>query len=51
ALNPEETDYLFFYARFNGEVIYNETYEEHNRTHQRYRNEWVEGQSTETEEE
>jgi UPF0755 protein len=51
ALNPEETDYLFFYARFNGEVIYNETYEEHNRTHQRYRNEWVEGQSTETKEE
>ncbi|KHF41969.1 endolytic transglycosylase MltG [Halalkalibacter okhensis] len=51
ALNPEETDFLFFYARFNGEVIYNETYEDHNRTHQRYRDEWVEGQSEEADEE
>ncbi|WP_096201391.1 endolytic transglycosylase MltG [Bacillus sp. FJAT-45350] len=40
---PERTDYLFFYARFNGEVIYNETYQEHNRVHQQYRDEWVEG--------
>ncbi|MDT8861508.1 endolytic transglycosylase MltG [Alkalihalobacillus sp. MEB130] len=50
ALSPEKTDYLFFYARFNGDVIYNETYEEHNRTHQMYRDEWVEGQSQQAEE-
>ncbi|WP_332690705.1 endolytic transglycosylase MltG [Halalkalibacter lacteus] len=50
ALLPEETDALYFYARYNGEVIYNETYEEHNRTHQTYRNEWVEAQNEEAEE-
>lgn len=49
ALRPEKTNYLYFYARFNGEVIYNETYEKHNETHQMYRNEWVEGQAGEEE--
>ncbi|WP_100372009.1 endolytic transglycosylase MltG [Bacillus sp. FJAT-45037] len=41
AFEPENTDYLFFYARYSGEVIYNETYAEHDRTHQQYRQEWV----------
>ncbi|GAE26729.1 hypothetical protein JCM9140_2819 [Halalkalibacter wakoensis JCM 9140] len=51
ALNPDEVDYLFFYARFNGEVIYTETYAEHDAARLRYRDEWVEGQSQEAEEE
>ncbi|MDV2883580.1 endolytic transglycosylase MltG [Alkalihalophilus pseudofirmus] len=49
AINPEDTNYLFFYARYNGEVIYNETYEAHNRTHQQYREEWVEAAQDEGE--
>ncbi|OLS36558.1 aminodeoxychorismate lyase [Alkalihalophilus pseudofirmus] len=49
AINPEDTNYLFFYARYNGEVIYNETYEAHNRTHQQYRQEWVEAAQDEGE--
>lgn len=44
AFEPDETEYLYFYARFNGEVIYTKTYAEHNRVHQQYRHEWVEGQ-------
>jgi UPF0755 protein len=51
ALLPEKTNALYFYARYNGEVIYNETFEEHNRTHQMYKGEWVEAQSKEVEEE
>ncbi len=51
ALQPEKTDYIYFYARFNGEVIYNETYEAHNQAHQMYRDEWVEGQAEDQEEE
>ncbi|MDV2685948.1 endolytic transglycosylase MltG [Alkalihalophilus lindianensis] len=51
ALAPEDTNYLFFYARYNGEVIYNETYEAHNRTHQQYRQEWVDAAQDEGEEE
>ncbi|MBU8905540.1 endolytic transglycosylase MltG [Desertibacillus haloalkaliphilus] len=42
ALQPESTDYLYFYARRNGEVIYNTTYREHHEVHQEYRHEWVE---------
>ncbi|MGO4887376.1 endolytic transglycosylase MltG [Anaerobacillus sp. MEB173] len=42
-LEPKDTDYIYFYARRNGEVIYNETYTEHNKVVQQYRNEWVEG--------
>jgi UPF0755 protein len=45
ALNPAETKALFFYARFTGEVIYTETYEEHLRIRDEYRQEWVEGQA------
>ncbi|QQK75691.1 endolytic transglycosylase MltG [Salicibibacter cibarius] len=44
---PEDTDYLFFYARVNGEVIYSETYEEHNDVHETYRDEWMEAQEEE----
>ncbi|MCM3712713.1 endolytic transglycosylase MltG [Halalkalibacter oceani] len=47
AFQPEETDYVYFYARYNGEVIYNETYEGHNQTHQMYRDEWIEAESEE----
>ncbi|WP_100406618.1 endolytic transglycosylase MltG [Bacillus solitudinis] len=47
AVRPQREDYLFFYARYNGEVIYNETFEEHNRTLRMYREEWVEGQKQE----
>lgn len=44
ALQPEESNYLYFYARYNGEIIYSETYEEHNKVHQKYRHEWVEAE-------
>jgi UPF0755 protein len=47
SLLPEKTEALYFYARYNGEVIYNETFEEHNRTVQMYREEWVKGQNEE----
>ncbi len=49
ALQPEQTNYLYFYARFNGEVIYNESYEEHNRVHQKYRDEWIEAEKSNNE--
>lgn len=42
-LSPKESDYLFFYARPNGEVIYNETYEKHRKVQEKYRSEWEEG--------
>ncbi|WP_026673872.1 endolytic transglycosylase MltG [Alkalihalobacterium bogoriense] len=42
AFMPDDTDYLFFYARYNGEVIYTKTYAEHNQVHQQYRDEWIE---------
>ncbi|MFW6386483.1 MAG: endolytic transglycosylase MltG [Bacillota bacterium] len=29
ALNPEETDYLYYFARENGEHVFSETYEQH----------------------
>ncbi|MBP3951371.1 endolytic transglycosylase MltG [Bacillus suaedae] len=45
AVRPERTGALFFYARVNGEVIYSETYEEHNRVHQQYRQEWIDAES------
>ncbi|MGY4690419.1 endolytic transglycosylase MltG [Salibacterium sp. K-3] len=41
-MNPEENDYLFFYARPNGEVIYNEEYRDHREVQEEYRHEWVE---------
>ena len=42
ALLPEQSDYLFFYARPSGEVLYTQTYEEHNDIHQQYKSEWAE---------
>ncbi len=42
AILPDDIEYLFFYARFNGEVIYTKTYQEHSRVHQQYRHEWQE---------
>ncbi|WP_059102732.1 endolytic transglycosylase MltG [Shouchella shacheensis] len=42
AVTPNDTDDKYFYARYNGEVIYNETYEEHDATRQEYRHEWEE---------
>ncbi|RSL34430.1 endolytic transglycosylase MltG [Salibacterium salarium] len=43
-LNPEESDNLYFYARRSGEVIYNETYEEHREVQEQYRSEWIEAE-------
>ncbi|GEK58794.1 hypothetical protein CHL76_04715 [Marinococcus halophilus] len=40
ALSPERTKALYFYARPNGDVIYNETYEQHTRTQNKYESEW-----------
>ncbi len=44
---PEDSEYLYFYARPNGEVIYNDNYEEHRRTQETYRSEWEEAEETE----
>ncbi|SFL65056.1 endolytic transglycosylase MltG [Salibacterium qingdaonense] len=41
-MNPEDNNYLFFYARPGGEVIYNEKYEDHREVQEQYRQEWVE---------
>ncbi len=49
AIQPQETDYLYFYARYNGEVIYSNTYEEHNAIHQQYRQEWIDAAEKEGE--
>lgn len=48
-LEPEDTEYIFFYARPDGEVIYNESFEEHQQTQEQYRSEWEEGRQTEEE--
>jgi UPF0755 protein len=42
AINPEETNDYFFYARPNGEVIYTEKYSEHNKVKAKYQHEWHE---------
>lgn len=42
AIQPEETEYLFFYARYNGEVIYTKTLQEHTRVVEQYHHEWEE---------
>ncbi|WP_209122864.1 endolytic transglycosylase MltG [Alkalihalobacillus sp. BA299] len=47
AFEPEEIDYLYFYARYGGEVLYSNTYEEHNQIHQKYRHEWAEAEQSE----
>ncbi|WP_240376499.1 endolytic transglycosylase MltG [Bacillus piscicola] len=41
-LNPDENNYIYFYARPNGEVIYNEEYANHKKTQEKYRSEWEE---------
>ncbi|MBM0064229.1 endolytic transglycosylase MltG [Alkalicoccobacillus gibsonii] len=41
ALEPRVTDYLFFYARVTGEVIYNSSYEDHQQVVEEYRQEWI----------
>jgi UPF0755 protein len=40
ALEPAETEYYYFYARANGEVIFTSSLEEHNRVKNQYRHEW-----------
>jgi UPF0755 protein len=42
AINPYETEELFFYARPNGEVLYRKTYAEHNKVKEQYEHEWHE---------
>lgn len=44
AVNPEDTDALFFYARYNGEVLYSTNLEDHNRNVEKYHHEWEEAQ-------
>ncbi|PSL45081.1 UPF0755 protein [Salsuginibacillus halophilus] len=44
AVEPDEHEYLYFYARVGGEVLYSETFEEHDEIHQEYRDEWIEAQ-------
>ncbi|MCM2676568.1 endolytic transglycosylase MltG [Alkalicoccobacillus plakortidis] len=41
ALEPRVTDYVFFYARVTGEVIYNSSYEDHQEVVEEYRQEWI----------
>ncbi|OEH91519.1 endolytic transglycosylase MltG [Bacillus solimangrovi] len=40
ALSPSETDYLYFYARPNGEVLFTRTLDEHNNVKNQYKHEW-----------
>ncbi|WP_216829084.1 endolytic transglycosylase MltG [Alkalihalobacterium elongatum] len=47
AFEPEETEYIYFYARYGGDVLYSTTYEEHNRIVQEYRHEWAEAANSE----
>ncbi|MDQ0205448.1 endolytic transglycosylase MltG [Alkalicoccobacillus murimartini] len=48
ALEPRVTDYIFFYARVTGEVIYNSSYEDHQEVVEQYRQEWIDaGESAE----
>ncbi|MBG9785586.1 endolytic transglycosylase MltG [Shouchella lehensis] len=42
AADPNETNYLYFYARYNGEIIYNEEYDAHLEARDAYRHEWQE---------
>jgi UPF0755 protein len=41
-VNPEKVNDLYFYARPNGEVIYNQTLKAHNETAKKYKPEWEE---------
>ncbi|EIT85284.1 aminodeoxychorismate lyase [Fictibacillus macauensis ZFHKF-1] len=40
ALHPEKSDYLFFYARPSGEVIYTKNFADHQKAINRYKSEW-----------
>ncbi|WP_165886799.1 endolytic transglycosylase MltG [Scopulibacillus darangshiensis] len=40
ALNPVSTNYLYFFARPNGEVIFSKTYKEHQAVVKKYGSEW-----------
>lgn len=42
ALKPEKTEALFFYARYNGEIIYSKTLAEHEQVVRQYHHEWEE---------
>ncbi|MCM3549718.1 aminodeoxychorismate lyase [Niallia circulans] len=47
AADPNDTDYLYFYARYNGEIIYNEDYNKHLEARDAYRHEWEEAENNE----
>ncbi len=51
AADPNETEYLYFYARYNGEIIYNEDYDKHLEARNTYRHEWEEATSQDEENE
>lgn len=42
AVNPKETEFMFFYARVSGEVLFSKTNEKHNQVVNKYRDEWDE---------
>lgn len=42
ALNPKETDDLYFYSRPNGQTLFSSTLQEHNRNKNKYKHEWDE---------
>ncbi|WP_018924124.1 endolytic transglycosylase MltG [Salsuginibacillus kocurii] len=45
-LEPDDSEYLYFYARRNGEVIYNQNLEEHEAARDEYQHEWIEGEDS-----
>ncbi|MBM7838030.1 UPF0755 protein [Alkalihalobacillus xiaoxiensis] len=50
AADPNDTEYIYFYARYNGDIIYNEDYDQHLEARNTYRHEWEEAaQSEDTE--
>ncbi|HET7628368.1 MAG TPA: endolytic transglycosylase MltG [Bacillales bacterium] len=42
AVNPENTDYLYFYARPNGDIVFAKTYEKFLQAKHKYEKEWEE---------
>lgn len=40
SLNPIETDYYYFIARVNGEILFSKTYEKHEQHVEQYKDEW-----------
>ncbi|WP_374703420.1 endolytic transglycosylase MltG [Bacillus sp. Marseille-P3661] len=47
AVNPSETNYLYFYSRPNGETIFSKSLNEHNRAINQYGHEWDEYKKSE----